>query len=62
MENINLVVTEAFVLQLLEEHHMKRGSGSFRDYETAKLWLWDMNLNSDEWYKACRVISDYLGV
>ena len=60
MENINLVITEAFILQLLQEHYMKRGSCNFQDYETAKLWLWDMNLTSYEWYKACQIITDYL--
>lgn len=52
----------ATVTALLEQHGIQRDSHSWRDYETGKFHLEELDLDSIEYYDACKIIADYLGV
>jgi hypothetical protein len=50
------------VTKLLEANHISRNSHSWRDYETGKWLLEELDLDSIEYHDACQVIAEYLGV
>jgi hypothetical protein len=50
------------VRELLEKHGIKRTSKSWGDYELCKELIREFDLSSWEWYKACQIIADYLGL
>ena len=50
------------VTKLLEANQIKRNSHKWRDYETGKWLLEELDLDSIEYYDACQIIAEYLGV
>jgi hypothetical protein len=50
------------VTKLLEDHHIKPNSHKWRDYENAKFFLEELDLDSIEYHDACQIIAEYLGV
>ncbi|MDD4906318.1 MAG: hypothetical protein PHD39_09205, partial [Methylobacter tundripaludum] len=50
------------VTKLLEDHHIERDSHKWRDYENAKFYLEELDLDSIEYHDACVIIREYVGV
>jgi hypothetical protein len=50
------------VTKLLEDHQIERNSHKWRDYENAKFYLEELDLDSIEYHDACVIIKDYVGV
>lgn len=55
----DLLVT---VTTLLEKHGIQRDSHKWRDYETGKFHLEELDLDSIEYYDACKIVAGYVGV
>jgi viroplasmin and RNaseH domain-containing protein len=50
------------VIKLLEDNHICKGSRKWRDYENAKFYLEELDLDSIEYHDACQIIAEYIGV
>jgi hypothetical protein len=50
------------VIALLEQHGIRRGSKSWRDYETGKFHLEELDLDSIQYHDACVIVANYVGV
>jgi hypothetical protein len=50
------------VTKLLEANQINHNSHSWRDYETGKWLLEELDLDSIEYHDACVIIREYLGI
>ena len=50
------------VTKLLEANQIQRDSHKWRDYETGKWLLEELDLDSIEYHDACQIIRGYLGI
>jgi len=53
---------ETRVINLLQDNHILRHTGSWALYSSCKQMLDDLELTPDEWHDVCKFIADYLGV
>jgi hypothetical protein len=50
------------VIALLEKHNIRQNSHSWRDYENAKYHLEELDLDSIQYYDACQIVAEWIGV
>jgi hypothetical protein len=50
------------IIELLKPHGIRRKSHSWRDYESAKFWLEELDLDSIQMHDACVIVAEYVGV
>jgi hypothetical protein len=50
------------IIDLLKSHGIRRNSHSWRDYESAKFFLEELDLDSIQYRDACVIVAEYVGV
>jgi hypothetical protein len=50
------------VIELIQSHGVRMNSKSWGDYQDCKTLLDTLDLSPTDWFSACQIIADYLGL